>query len=1635
MKRRPLFLLGLLSLVAILALFVHPSSPPAVDERAVSPNPATPAGPTDAFSRPQGDPPGGTGGPVVQATQAPGNRSEESFSPEMARLVRGIEAGQTVRIQVGATERDYLFRPKRVTADGFQISAGPDERYPAAFQVFEGREILGDGSLDQMAKLSVVKDTLSMAYTTEAGEFLIEAGPGGVLESRLLMSYAEGSNFGHFQCAEAGGLAGVSLKPSVETAPPRERVEISLGAEVAAVGEPTKEGAEAEHPYYRLGAEYDASLKDILILMVSSKSRTGTNLSSKAASYFTYAAIAADVYERQLGLRMLLQELVLIPGDSTEDDIEPAVNDPNDGGKDDLAALEAWCDSHRSQSIYHWGHAMGWTLVDGNNGGMVGWAWDDYYGSSSRAFSVNEPAWTWGVMVHEIGHNVGASHTDGGAMNESVSKSNPKEDFFTENSASGGYTAATDIFNYMSGPSRNFVYGPADLRNPLEMPFGVDDAVSTAVDTLVSFNPLVNDLRATPLFGQDNNLSLVEVGQVFPKAAGTATVSDDQIVFNPAAGYTGNVWLSYTLAGDVGNGGKGWLHSADVVITVGGNNSGPGQNPVISVTEDVVKTDFSGAIRINPLLNDEGKGRLSAGYVEAHNFDDGSLAAIDGAFHLVGASVITGNGTIALEQIDVTRNGLTAQGNTGYLVYTPGPNEPQQVVIQYTVEDADGNQSTGSIFLNDTGTVSVTTDFDKLVEWGGRVATVTFTRTGPKTDPEWVDFRLLGTVDIVGPDSDVAVAGFASFDPVLRAGRVTIPAGESSVTLEVAAQADSRVENAETLTVVITELESLLIQGGADTADLAILEGGNFAVPLLIEDVQDNAPDWVNGAGLDATWFAESGTTSSANTGPDGDHTKGDGTGVYLFVESSQSGSPGKRADLIGPVIDLSGLSSVSLEFYYHMYGEAMGDLFVDIFSGGTWHLDIGPTLSGQQQSTSSDPWLSATIDLSAFNTADAQIRFRGITGSSFTSDMAIDDITVGQSTLLDAAPVILGQPEPQTIDVDEPIYLSVVAEAFPTPTYQWQKDGIDIPGATRSVYFIPSAQGSDSADYSCEVTSGSTVTSVSAPVVVVAPPAQPTGLVAVSEGSTVRLDWLANSETDIASYSLYRSDTAGGPYSLIQSGISDNSYNDGDVTPGSTYYYTVIAVDNDGFESTMSEEAEVTFTVNDSAPLVDAGENQSVVIVAGAGGGDPVAGAYYEWDASTDTPGDNAWASETENTYNWTFDEGPQSPAGVTDPRFDTITHAYDFPESSDNSNGSFRNNGHNEPAVFEFVLDVDGADGSIFESGGSGDGLQVDVVGGVLRGTVQESPPARVSYALTPEDLGRFIHVMLLVDSTNDSISLYVDNDLKDSVAWSEVSWAGQDSASLGNAAGTVPTDGSTTPFDGKIARFRYYRNTVFDSADVDTNFLSLFSGGAAMVTLDAEAMDPDGNPLSHAWTKVSGPGTVDFANASAVDTTATIRDAGTYVLRLSSSDGFFTSSDEMTLLVKLDADNDGIDDGWEEGFFGTTAVIDGSVDSDGDGTDDFFEYLYGSDPTDPVSRGFRLDVGSDAPGSPVIFDWETLNGFVLGTDYLIEVSIDLSDWSLLPVEHYTWVPVSSGERTRLELEMTHNYGSQVFIRLVRP
>jgi hypothetical protein len=102
----------------------------------------------------------------------------------------------------------------------------------------------------------------------------------------------------------------------------------------------------------------------------------------------------------------------------------------------------------------------------------------------------------------------------------------------------------------------------------------------------------------------------------------------------------------------------------------------------------------------------------------------------------------------------------------------------------------------------------------------------------------------------------------------------------------------------------------------------------------------------------------------------------------------------------------------------------------------------------------------------------------------------------------------------------------------------------------------------------------------VSAPIEFIAPSA-PTQLTATNQSSSVRLDWMASPETDVAGYNIYRSDSSGGPYSTIARNVTSNSFVDNKISANTPCYYVVKAVDKSMNRSNYSNEVLANSTGN----------------------------------------------------------------------------------------------------------------------------------------------------------------------------------------------------------------------------------------------------------------------------------------------------------------------------------------------------------------------------------------------------------------------------------------------------------------------
>lgn len=167
------------------------------------------------------------------------------------------------------------------------------------------------------------------------------------------------------------------------------------------------------------------------------------------------------------------------------------------------------------------------------------------------------------------------------------------------------------------------------------------------------------------------------------------------------------------------------------------------------------------------------------------------------------------------------------------------------------------------------------------------------------------------------------------------------------------------------------------------------------------ESFESGIGDWTQNTGDDLNWTRDSGGTPSSGTGPS---TGADGS-FYLYIEASGNGTgfPNKNAIITLPCMDVTSLASPKLNFSYHMNGTAMGNLIVQTSTndGSTW--TNAWSISGSQGNS----WNSVSVDLPSSN--GVQVRFNGTTGSSWSSDIAIDNVSVADGSTPSCPPITFG--------------------------------------------------------------------------------------------------------------------------------------------------------------------------------------------------------------------------------------------------------------------------------------------------------------------------------------------------------------------------------------------------------------------------------------------------------------------------------------------------------------------------------------------------------------------------------------------------------------------------------------------------
>ena len=95
----------------------------------------------------------------------------------------------------------------------------------------------------------------------------------------------------------------------------------------------------------------------------------------------------------------------------------------------------------------------------------------------------------------------------------------------------------------------------------------------------------------------------------------------------------------------------------------------------------------------------------------------------------------------------------------------------------------------------------------------------------------------------------------------------------------------------------------------------------------------------------------------------------------------------------------------------------------------------------------------------------------KGVDANTWEDYLLLQGITDPDAKVIETAPVFSTQPAGATVLAGDSQMFTALAGGYPSPTYQWKKNGVIIPGATGASYMIDSVQAADAAIYTVVAT------------------------------------------------------------------------------------------------------------------------------------------------------------------------------------------------------------------------------------------------------------------------------------------------------------------------------------------------------------------------------------------------------------------------------------------------------------------------------------------------------------------------------------------------------------------------------------
>ncbi|XP_006817542.2 MAM and LDL-receptor class A domain-containing protein 1-like [Saccoglossus kowalevskii] len=224
------------------------------------------------------------------------------------------------------------------------------------------------------------------------------------------------------------------------------------------------------------------------------------------------------------------------------------------------------------------------------------------------------------------------------------------------------------------------------------------------------------------------------------------------------------------------------------------------------------------------------------------------------------------------------------------------------------------------------------------------------------------------------------------------------------------------------------------VEFGGFYAEITILPGRpTHQIPMSCDFESMNVCGFVQDDDDVFDWTRNMGRTPSSATGPQVDHTYGDTSHAYMYIEASSPRLFGDRARLLTPTYDPT-FSTLCVGFWYHMYGYDINALSVKLLEFPSPPNDTSITsLLWVQVGEVGNSWVYHEVSFYAGEYF--QIAFDGVVGTSYDGDIAIDDIAITEGRC-PSSPTVTPSPGPVTPVPECNRYLTDETDQISTPNF-----------------------------------------------------------------------------------------------------------------------------------------------------------------------------------------------------------------------------------------------------------------------------------------------------------------------------------------------------------------------------------------------------------------------------------------------------------------------------------------------------------------------------------------------------------------------------------------------------------------------